>query len=135
MTVIVCVDVCNGMLFHNRRVSADRVVIEKILALAGDAPIFMRPYSAGLFPEGANIVLSDDYLKIAAPGQICFAESEDLALYLGKARRVILFQWNRQYPSDVKFPVHLLKDSWKLASVTNFSGHSHDQITQEVYVV
>lgn len=135
MTVIVCIDSCNGMLFHNRRVSADRVVIEKILALAADAPIFMRPYSAGLFSEGANIVLSDDYLKIAAPGQICFAESEDLALYLNKARRVILFQWNRRYPSDVKFPKYLLQAPWKLVSVTDFPGYSHDQITQEVYVV
>ena len=135
MTVIVCIDVCNGMLFHNRRVSADRVVIEKILALAADAPILMCPYSAGLFPQGTNIVTSDDYLKTAGPGQICFAESEDLVLYLNKARQVILFQWNRQYPSDVKFPKHLLQAPWKLVSVTDFPGHSHDQITQEVYVV
>ena len=123
------------MLFHNRRVSADRVVTEKILELAGDAPIFMRPYSAGLFPIGTNVVATDDYLKIAGTGQICFAESEDLALYLNKARKVILFQWNRQYPSDVKFPKHLLQVPWKLVSVTDFSGYSHEQITQEVYVV
>ena len=122
------------MLFHNRRVSADRVVIEKILAMTDGVPIFMSPYSAGLFPKEANIVLTDDYLKIAESGQICFAESEDLLQYLHKARKVILFQWNRQYPSDVKFPMHLLKDPWKRVSMTDFSGHSHDQITQEVYV-
>lgn len=133
MTVIACIDACNGMLFHKRRVSADRVVIEKILAMADGAPILMNPYSVGLFPESANVIISRDYLNLAQTGQICFAESEGLGQYLHKARKVILFQWNRQYPSDVKFPKELLQDPWKLVSVTDFPGYSHNQITQEVY--
>ena len=56
MKIIVCVGDNNAMLFHNRRISRDRAVIEDILRMVskevkkdGRARIWMNEYSAELF--------------------------------------------------------------------------------------
>ena len=45
---------------------------------------------------------------------------------------VILYKWNRRYPSDTKFDLDL--NGWTLISTTDFPGSSHEKITEEVYI-
>ena len=45
--------------------------------------------------------------------------------------RLIVYRWNRHYPSDVRFPLELA--DFTLQSSTEFRGSSHDLITREEY--
>ena len=50
---------------------------------------------------------------------------------LAEAEEVVLYHWNRTYPSDRRFPLPLA--GWTLARREEFSGSSHEKITKEVY--
>ena len=129
MTLIVCLDDKNGMLFNKRRQSKDSVLCQKITELAGDH-LLVNAYTAKLFPD---VAICDDPLAIAKDGDFCFVEDLDVAPYLEKAKQLIVYRWNRHYPADVLFPDVL--GSWKPVSRDEFCGSSHDLITQEVYVL
>ena len=133
MTVYVCVDDQGGILFNNRRVSSDRVVIRDVLQQCASQPLRMRPYSAKLFPENSAVMVDDAYLKDAKQNDHVFLEDAASADLFGKAKRIVVYHWNRLYPSDVKFPLNQLRKLGKLESSADFSGHSHDKITREVY--
>lgn len=135
MTIIVCVDDHGGMLFNRRRVSSDRIVTGKLPQIAAPGRLRIKPYSAKLFADFNGIYVGDDYLSAAGHGDTCFAEEQLLPADLNRASRVIVFHWNRSYPSDVKFPLEQLRKLAKLESVTEFRGNSHEKITQEVYAL
>ena len=48
-----------------------------------------------------------------------------------KPEHIILYHWNRHYPSDLKFD--LTMDGYKLNETVEFEGSSHEKITKEVY--
>ena len=133
MTVYVCVDDQGGILFNNRRVSSDRVVIQDILQLSDSQPVRMRAYSAKLFPEDSTVLIDDAYLNVAKQGDHVFLEEAVADDLFAKTKRIVVYHWNRLYPSDVKFPLDQLRSLGKLESSTDFSGHSHEKITREVY--
>lgn len=134
MNLIVCLDDRNGMLFANRRQSRDAAVCQKILQLSADHTLWMNDYSAKLFAGmGGRISVADDFLGKSADGDYCFVENSDVLPYREKIEKVIIFRWNRHYPSDRKFPDTLLKDGFLLMETTDFPGKSHERITMEVY--
>ena len=49
MKLIVCVDLNNGMLFNNRRLSRDRGLIEQIYSLVGENKLWITEFSKDLF--------------------------------------------------------------------------------------
>lgn len=131
MILLVCVDDAYGMGFCRRRQSSDRIVTREILKLAFGKKLWVDPYSISLFPE--NTVCADkDFLSKAGIGDLCFAECINVMPWLEKAEGVVIFRWNRKYPSDVKFPHQIIKD-WKLVERKEFEGYSHNKITMEVY--
>ena len=134
MNVLVCLDNKNGMLFAGRRQSTDSALRRRILQLAGENRLWMNPYTARQFsslPE--NICVEDDFLSKADRGEYCFVENTDVRPFLGKIEHLILYRWNRDYPSNVKFPLHLFQNGWICKSRTEFAGTSHDVITEEIY--
>lgn len=135
MTIIVCVDEHGGMLFNRRRVSSDRTVTGKIMELAGSAGLRVSPYSAKLFASCSGVYAADDYLSGASEKDVCFVEAQISAADLVRAERVVVFYWNRHYPSDVKFPLQQLQTMAQLESAEEFKGNSHEKITREVYVL
>ncbi len=136
MIIIACLDDHNGMFFNNRRQSKDSRLRERMLELCGKGPLWMNTYSAGQFSEVApNIRVAEDFLEKAGPGEYCFVENTDLTGVANQAEGLVLYRWNRSYPSDVKFPVGLFSHKWRLMSAVDFEGSSHDRITQEVYVL
>ncbi len=135
MKIIVCLDDRNGMLFHKRRQSSDRVLTGKIIELAGESTLWMHPYSQKLFDGTAqNICVDPLFLKRAGQGDYCFVETEDVSAYAASIEEIILFRWNRAYPADLYFPVELLKAFGRKDHVLTFCGNSHDKITMEVFV-
>lgn len=135
MTAVVCVDNRGGMLFYGRRLSRDRALIADLLELAGDAPVRAAPFSAALFPRaGERVSISGDFLDAAGEGELCFVENADLAPYMDRVERLVIYCWNRDYPSDVSLGVQPEEYGLRLAESRDFAGSSHENITREVYV-
>jgi len=131
MVLLICLDNRNGISFHQRRQSADRCVYEKILALTGERPLWIRPYSEKKFPKDRVSVVAD-FSGVSDPDAWCFAEDDSFLPILDRFDRVIVYRWNRDYPSDVVFPKNCL-DMYRISATTDFPGNSHKVITQEVY--
>ena len=135
MRVAVCIDDFGGMMFNRRRVSRDREVIADLCRSAGEGSIYVSEYSAELFSD-ADIqpIVSSEFLKIAKNGDLCFVEGEALLPYISMITELTVYKWNRHYPSDVKLDIDPEISGFKLLSVSEFAGYSHEKITKEVYV-
>lgn len=132
MIIIVCVDNNGGMMFNKRRQSQDKKLCERILDLTKDGRLLMNNYSYKLFGNSPQIKADDNFLENCTKDDFCFVENSDVLQYKEKIQKIIIYKWNRSYPSDLKFPISFDKE-WKLVSTENFAGSSHDNITEEVY--
>ena len=127
MILSVCVDERMGMSFGGRRQSKDAVIRQKLLTLSGGS-LRMSDYSARQFTE--PVYHGPDYLSGANSGDWCFAENAEYGDFTDKIRKIVLFRWNRHYPSDVQFR---FPGKWALTASEDFPGTSHEKITMEVY--
>ena len=129
MTIYVCLDDRNGMLFNKRRQSRDIIVLEDIRKSADVLTI--DPFSEKLIQEA-------EIPYVLAPEEIpedahFFAEARDLSDLLPRASKLVIYRWNRHYPADVRFEGDL--SAFRLESREEFPGKSHEIITKEVYTV
>lgn len=129
MNVIVCVDDEGGMMFNSRRQSKDRELIKRVYEITADNRLWINHYSVPLFREEDNIIVDDMFLQKAAYGDYCFVENERIPE--SSIERLIVYKWNRRYPSDFKLNIRL--EDWSLSSSYEFAGYSHEKITEEVY--
>ena len=134
MIVITCVDDDMGMLFNSRRQSKDSVLRKRILEKTSGQRLWMNHYSAKQFEDddAPQINVEEDFLLETTSGDYCFVETQPLQPYEKWIEKLILYRWNRKYPSDLKFDLDLR--GWKLTESTDFIGSSHDRITEEVYI-
>lgn len=136
MTLIVCLDDRNGLLFLGRRLSADRRVRENILELSRGAVLWMNVYSAEQFEDlPENVRVCETFLSQAGEEDLCFAENSDLTQVLSRVEKLIVYRWNRHYPSDRKFPWELMPATMSCTEKLDFEGFSHERITREVYAL
>lgn len=133
MIVILCLDDKNGMMFNNRRQSKDKVVVQDILKLLDGKKLFINSYSESLF-QGleSNLIIDDNFLNNVAKEDYCFVEDNNLKDFSEKIEKIIVYKWNRIYPSDLKLEIPI--QDWNLIDSFEFAGNSHDKITREVYV-
>ena len=132
MTVFVCVDDRGGMLFNRRRVSRDRAQQEDMLKLCGAGKLWISPFSKALMEWAEERVIVDpEYLKKAGDGEVCFVEEERLGAFADRMEGVVLYRWNRSYPSDQKMDLDL--SGFQLVERVEFAGTSHETITRETY--
>lgn len=132
MTAIVCVEDRGGILFLKRRVSRDREVYRDI---AGDyKKVYMTSYSLPLF-DGVKINTGVRLLPISEGerGEVCFVESGEIADNIHKISRLVIYRWNRTYPSDVKLGFDPEEMGFKRVSTTELVGYSHEKITKDIY--
>lgn len=135
LIVMICVDDSGGTMFNHRRQSQDRMLREHILELANGTPVWMSPYTARQFSseDHQQIRLAENPMLAAGEGEFCFVEGEPVLPHEARIESVILFRWNRVYPADTYFDVPLIEQGWTIAETSEFSGYSHEKITQEVY--
>lgn len=112
MTIIITLDNANGISFNNRRQSRDAALIQRLT----DMKVNIEEYSKSLFPDYYSG--DSDYYFI-----------ENRNPDLSKAEKIIVYRWNRDYPSDIKVDL----SAWKRVSESNFKGKSHEKITEEIY--
>ena len=136
MKIAICLDERNGMMFAGRRQSMDRIMRQEFLRDIGDAKLWMNTYSASMFSEAADrICVDEDFLQKAAPDDWCFVENVDVTEFADRIGCIMVFRWNVLYPADMRFPENIFCKRWKLIHQREFSGSSHEKITQEVYVL
>lgn len=130
MNVIICIDDKQGMLFNNRRQSQDAKVIEDIFDLTNE--LWVSSFSVKLFvEENIKLTTSDTLLEDVPKWGYCFIEDKKLKPYEGDIEQLIVYKWNRTYPSDFKLDLNL--NEWKLVESIDFIGNSHEKITREIY--
>ena len=130
MNIALCVDDDMGMLFNSRRQSRDRELIKDFAETVGENKIFIAPYSEILFQE-YNVTTDKKMLDVAGENDFCFVEKENILPFSSKINKLIIYKWNRKYPSDFTF---LMPEGFKLAETYDFKGSSHEKITKEVYI-
>ena len=127
MTIILCLDDKNGLSFNNRRQSRDKILIEDIMQ---NDNVYILERSACLFAEDSvNKVNNVSDLPNDA---VYFHEITDPKDIVDQFDTVIIYRWNRHYPSDVKFEFSM--NDYKKIYEEKFVGFSHDKITKEVYI-
>jgi len=132
MILAVCVDDKLGMLFNKRRQSKDRELRKDLLSLT-DQTLWVNEYTAKQFSEEEKMWLNiqEDFLDDIGVDDLCFVENLPLNGYEKRVTKLILYHWNRIYPSDVRLPFDLT--NWELESEYEFKGYSHDKITRCIY--
>ena len=122
MTVFVCLDDNNGMMFNGRRQSRDKTVVERVCEISGSSRLYANSYSSPLFDGADNLITDDDPMGVSQNGDYCFIENLSLKEYLHKLRNAFT---RKRTDVDIS--------SWKFESRFEFKGNSHDLITEEVY--
>ena len=133
ISVAVCVDDENGMMFGGRRQSRDRVLIADFLKDHEGKRICIAPYSQLLFGEAEVVDVCEHPLRDCPHGGVCFVENLSLTEWADEIGCLTVYRWNRLYPADLHFDESVLKKGFSLVSVTEFEGSSHEKITKEVY--
>ena len=133
MKLIVCLDERGGMEFNKRRQSRDSRLIEDMLSLTADTTLYISEYSRLLFGDKANVNVIDDIsrLKKEASNGYFFMEKKLSELQSYSINEVVIYYWNRHYPSDVYFDLDM--SLFELVDTKEFVGSSHEKITREVY--
>lgn len=127
MKVIVCIDDNNGMMFNKRRVSQDAVVRADILAMV--KKLEMNSYSAKQFEMCDKIIVNDNVPVKSDNWQ--FIEDNTLLNYQDEIDEIVIYYWNRRYPSDLQLEIDLAL--FNRVEVGEFIGKSHEKIKKETY--
>ena len=131
ITVAVTVDDRMGIAFNKRRQSSDRILIGDLVNTVS-GKIYVSEYSASLFKDhGDKAIVVTDPLLECPDGGCCFIEKAHVGVHTNDVESVIVYRWNRHYPSDMMLDLDL--NGYKLMESTEFVGSSHEKITKEIY--
>lgn len=133
LTVAITVDDKMGIAFNKRRQSRDKKLIED-LCKKTNGDIYISSYSAPLFEEYPDrIKVVDDPIIDCPDGACCFVEMKPLREYTESISTLIIYHWNRIYPSDKKMDIDIKNCGFKMVAQYEFVGNSHDKITKGTY--
>ena len=132
MKLIVCLSEDSGMMFNRRRQSRDRVLTADMIAHTQNTALWVSPYSAPLFGEDCpHLQVDAQPASVASFGDFCFVEDTTLPQNVDTVDEILIYRWNRHYPSDVFFDLDM--SAFHLCESTEFVGSSHDNITKEIW--
>jgi hypothetical protein len=132
MIIILTLDDKNAVSFAGKRQASDRAVADYMSSITQGAPLYIKEKSTSFFkncitPPTLCAVDSFDNLK---DSDVCFMEEVPSAQLMAQAEKLIVFRWNRNYPSMTNERVHL--SGWNFECSLEFPGYSHEKITMEV---
>ncbi len=134
MTLVVCLSDGGGMIYNNRRLSRDRILMENLSELVGEYTLYISDFSAPLFESSdiSAIAVSDPMFS-AGDGDFAFVEDRGASKYKEKIKRLVIYRWNRDYPFDMAFDVDPDGEGMELVESVDFAGYSHEKITREIW--
>ena len=128
LTLCVALDDAGGMTFCGKRQSRDRVMLSEMFATFG-TPIYVAPYSVSILTSFAGKYVAADNPAFSAPsGGVVFLERGSVKAIIDDVETLVIYRWNRKYPSDGKIDIDL--SEWRVERATEFVGSSHDKITK-----
>ena len=128
LRVVLCLDDEGGMTFFGKRQSRDRVLIDELCS-STDGMIYISSFSSHLFGGHEDRVsVCRDPLSECPDGATVFVENLALKPYADEIEEILLYRWNRLYPSDKKIDISF--DGFRVISKKEFVGSSHDKITK-----
>ena len=134
MTVFVCIEERGGILFMNRRVSSDKLLIKDMEKAIGDGILYITDFSEMLFEKSDISVMSvPNPFESAGDDDFVFIENLELKNFVDKIDEITIYNWNRKYPFDFSLDVNPLEEGFHLHKKIDFKGNSHDKITKEIY--
>ena len=134
MKIIVCLDDKGGMIFNHRRQSKDRVLNADVVRMTQGSRLCIDPFSLKLFEASeADLLCDERFLELAGDGDYCFVENRALAPYVDKIEEIVIYCWNRSYPTDVFLDIDPHSLGFKRISVKELEGYSHEKITKEIF--
>ena len=131
MIAILCLDNNNGMMFNDRRQSKDRGLREYIAEMTKGEKVYMNAYTENLYEEIENPIVSEDFLQKSGKGEPCIVENLPLSPVKDQIEEIVIFRWNKVYPSDQVLDVDL--EEWKLVEEEQIEGSTHE-ITKQIYL-
>lgn len=137
LKLICCIDNHGGMMFNHRRQSQDREVRRDILSYVGSGVLWMNAYSFKQFcsehsdTQYYQIHVAENFISKAGPDDYCFVENAIYLINELDLSEIVLYHWNRDYPSDVSFDLNLC--NWHIIHSKDFCGFSHEKITRKVF--
>lgn len=134
MIICFCVSKNHGLMFNNRRVSSDINIIDDIIKMAQneEKQVFMNLKSQKLFENYPGVHCSTDYISSAKEADgIIFAEEDIMNDISGNVEKVIIYNFNRNYPADVTLDISAFNSP---VEMVEFVGNSHELITKYVYL-
>lgn len=131
MIAILCLDNNNGMMFNDRRQSQDRVLRKYIAEMTKDEKVYMNAYTKKLYEEIEHPIVSEDFLQKAGKGEPCIVENLSLNPVIDQIEEIVIFRWNKVYPSDQILDVDL--GEWNLVEEEQIEGSTHE-ITKQIYL-
>ena len=133
MKAFVCVDDNCGMAFLGKRQSRDSRVLDDIISISSGSLVYMTERTKKLFPNTDFAIASEITDQILSSDEYYFFETESPIGYLDSIDEIVMYRWNRRYPSDLKLGFSPNDSEYTRVSVIEFIGTSHDLITKEVY--
>ena len=131
--VAITVDDKYGLMFNHRRQSRDKLLIDD-LCKKYNGTIYISEYSAPLFVEHTDrICVLDNPLADCPDGALAFVEGMHLGQYMDEIGELIVYHWNRLYPSDMRLDIDVRTCGLKMNAKYEFKGNSHDKITKGIY--
>lgn len=123
MNYIICIDENNGLSFNNRRLSRDQFMLKDMFNTYKF--ISGTNYSLDLFKEYnlENINNNEEHY---------FIEQTMDNFNINNCIKLIIYNWNRSYPSNVKIDIDLTL--FNLIEEISFVGKSHKKITRITYI-
>ena len=126
MKYIVCVDDNLGVSLFNKRQSFDENLLKDIKNIIGDDKLLVSEYTYNLFLKynlENNVYTEKDLYEY----NYTFKEVDNLSNY--DISNIIIYRWNRLYPSDNKLSIDLT--NYTSLNKYEFIGTSHEKITRE----
>ena len=131
MNIIICLDDNNGMLFNNRRQSRDKALLSDIFCDLKDEMLFITKFSEKLMSEYSDRIIICESVSKLENGEWFFCENVDLTAFADKIEKLVVYKWNRVYPTD--FNCSLDFSLFNLESESDFEGNSHSVITKQIF--
>ena len=119
------------MMFNDRRQSQDRGLREYIAQMTKDEDVYMNAYTKKLYEEIKHPIVSEDFLHKAGKGDTCIVENLPLNSVVDQIEEIVIFRWNKVYPSDQILDVDL--EEWNLVEEEQMEGSTHE-ITKQIYL-
>ena len=132
MILIFCTDKNGGLYFNNRRQSSDKLVYKRIKEITADKKLYTGSYSYQILEQNNIECLVENNVSLLLDEDVYyFCEITDVNSLCNKCDKIIIYNWNRDYPYDIKLDKSMF--NFIVESEFDFEGNSHDKITETIY--